>query len=207
MSTRTSLRRLTLATLATFALVRVEPARGGGEMPVVSADDLLSARDYVPTRADLDQAMQPEPLQDLVQRAFGGPGGEDIGIRLRAIRALAQYPSDDAHSALLLVLESPDLQGNLAPEEVFVLQRATLEALAELGDPDDVAVITEFLMTDDANPANCDRRDIRAAAAHALRVLGSTTAQTPLRARLAVEICPQVEFAINEALRELLGGT
>ena len=201
--TRASIRRLALATLAAAAIARVEPARGGGEGPTISAEDLLTARDHVPSRAELDATMGATPLQALVTRALSEP---DVRIRLRAIRALAHYPSDEAHSALLLVLDDPEIAGSieLSAPEILVLRRAALEALGELGDPDDVAVITEYLTQLDTGEP-CSDRDIRAAAAHALRVLGSTTAESALRAQGEVETCAQVEFAINEAIRVLIG--
>jgi HEAT repeat protein len=205
MTSRT-LRRLILTALAVAAIARVEPARGGGGGgPTISAEDLLTARDHVPTRAELDATMGATPLQALVDRALTET---DVRLRLRAIRALAQYPSEEAHSALLLVLDDPEIGSSIELEtaQIIVLRRACLEALAELGDPDDVAVITEYLNQEDTVGQPCSQRDLRAAAAHALRVLGSTTAEDALYARQAVENCGQVEFAINEALRELLGG-
>jgi HEAT repeat protein len=201
--TRTSIRRFALAVLAAAAIARVEPARGGGGGgPMITAEDLLTSRDHVPSRSELDATMGATPLQALVDRALTEP---EVRIRLRAIRALAHYPSVEAHSALLLVLDDPEIAGSieLSVPEILVLRRAALEALGELGDPDDVAVITEYLNTEDG--AVCDNRDIRAAAAHALRVLGATQAEIPLYQRLAVEECSQVEFAINEAIRELIG--
>jgi HEAT repeat protein len=202
--TRASIRRLALAALAAAALARVEPARGGGAGgPTITAEDLLTARDHVPSRDELDATMGATPLQALVNRALSEP---DVRVRLRAIRALAHYPSDEAHSALLLVLDDPEIAGSieLTGPEILVLRRAALEALGELGDPDDVAVITEYLTQLDTGEP-CSDRDIRAAAAHALRVLGSTTAESALRAQGEVETCAQVEFAINEAIRVLIG--
>lgn len=201
---RSSLRRFVLPSLAALTIVRVEPARGGGDDgPEITAEALLSARDHVPSRTELDATMGATPLQALVARALSEP---DVRIRVRAIRALAHYPSDEAHSALLLVLDDPEVGGSVELESaaILVLRRACLEALGELGDPDDVAVITEYLTTEDVD---CSQRDIRAAAANALRVLGSTTAEAPLRAQQATENCAQVDFAITEALRELLGGS
>ena len=200
MTTRASIRRFALAALAAAAIARVEPARGGGEGgPTITAEDLLTARDHLPTRAELDATMGATPLQALVNRALTET---DLKIRLRAIRALAHYPSDEAHSALLLVLDDPEVAGtlDLSDGEMLVVRKACLEALGELGDPDDVAVITAYLVEQDVD---CAKRDIRAAAAHALRVLGATTANAALAAQAEVETCAQVEFAIAEARRAL----
>jgi hypothetical protein len=207
LTTRASIRRLFLAALAVAALARVEPARGGGAGgPTITAEALLTARDHVPTRPELDATMGATPLQALVDRALSEP---DLRIRLRAIRALAHYPSDEAHSALLLVLDDPEIGGTIELDtpEMDVIRRACLEALGELGDPDDVAVITEYLLSE--QDVDCARRDIRAAAAHALRVLGSTSAEAEaaLYAQGELERCAQVDYAINEAIRALFGGS
>lgn len=201
---RAAITRVLGTALAVMALARVEPARGGGAGPTITEEDILSARDYLPTRADLDAVMGPTPLDALVGRALGE---ENVRIRVRALRALAHYPSDQAHDTLLLVLDDPSLDGAFALDagEVMVLRRACLEALGELGDPDDVAVITEYLFWPEE--VLCDARDIQAAAAHALRVLGSTTAAPALYQQLQASDCPQVDYAITEALRELVGGT
>ena len=198
------MRRVAIPVLALAGLAWIQTARGGGG-PVITAEALLTARDHLPTRAELDDTMGATPLQALVDRALSEP---DVRIRVRALRALAHYPSDQAHSALLIVLDDPEVAGthDLDAAQMLVIRRACLEALGELGDPDDVAVITEYLTEEDTNGV-CSHRDIRAAAAHALRVLGSTTAETPLRAQQAVETCEQVDFAITEALRALLGGS
>lgn len=192
-----------LAALAAAAIARVEPARGGGEGgPTITAEDLLTARDHLPTRAELDAAMGATPLQALIDRALTET---DLKIRLRALRALAHYPSDDAHSALRLVLDDPEVAGtlDLSAGEMLVVRKACLEGLGELGDPDDVAVITQYLIEPDFGPEECSNRDIRAAAANALRVLGATGANAALAAQAEVETCAQVEFAISEARRAL----
>lgn len=187
------MKRLLLA-VAVVAIAR--PSAGGGEPPQPSVDHLLTAIDFVPARVDLDAAMGPTPLQELLQRTGSTI---DPGIRVRAIRALAQYPSPEAHAKLVDLVASP--LGSTDGEDV-VLRRAALEALAEIGTPDDVAVITPWLSVEGA-PGD---RDIRAAAAHALGTLGATSARPALLARLEVENVGQVRVAITEALRELAGG-
>jgi hypothetical protein len=186
------------------AAARVREPRAAAA-PLPTADELLTAIDFVPSRADLDRVMGPTTLPQLV--AWALDADRPLGIRLRAVRALALYPddpaADQAHAALLQLLDDPPPAGE-QPGADFVLRRAALESLAEVGTPDDVAVITPFLRwgVDDLPDTG---RDLRAAAAHALRVLGSTLAVPPLRARQRDETEPQVQFAITEALRALLG--
>lgn len=188
MKARTTTIAIALGALVTFA-------HGGGD-PMPAADDLLTAMDFVPDRADLDRAMGPSTLDQLLDKAEFAP---DVGVRLRALRALAQYPSPEAHDLLVRMVADP---GAASDERDFVLQRAALESLGEIGTPDDVAVITPYLYE-----ANAPHPDTRAAAAHALRVLGSTLAVPTLQERREVEESPQVVVAIIEALRALLGGT
>ena len=76
--------------------------------------------------------------------------------------------------------------------------RAAIEALGVIGLPADVDTLVPLLDKEDC-------RDIRAAAARALRDIGSSTAIAPLRARLVKEASPQVQFAISDALRVLSG--
>jgi len=190
MTTRRFL-HLAASAFVVLALTRVEASTVG---PAPTVDELLTAIDFVPARADLDPVMGASPVTELIAIARGT---SNDGTRVRATRALAQYPSTEAHDALVAILGDPRASGGLA----VVLRRAALESLAEIGTPDDVNVITPYLTVSVA-----PERDLRAAAAHALRVLGSTAAVPPLRAQQRIEEEPQVLFAITEALRTLLGG-
>lgn len=178
-------------TILVLGLARVEAANTG---PAPTVQQLLSAIDFVPARADLDPVMGAAPVEELITLAQTG----DPGVRIRAIRALAQYPSTEAHDALVALLADPGGTDGMP----VVLRRAALESLAEVGTPDDVGIITPYLTVSVA-----PERDLRAAAAHALRVLGSTVAVPALRAQQRIEESPQVLFAITEALRALLGGS
>ena len=72
------------------------------------------------------------------------------------------------------------------------------ESLGIVGQPEDVAVVVPLLDKEES-------RDVRAAAAYALRDIGSSAATGPLRVRLAKEKTEQVKFAISDALRVLAG--
>ncbi len=126
-------------------------------------------------------------------------GGVDVGIRLRAIRALTLYCADpcashEVHATLLDLATDPLYRDALRGNDLLV-HRATLEAIGVLRVADDIAVLVPAL----DHPS----RDIRAAAAHALRDLGNPAALTPLRTRYQAEQVDQVRIAISDALRVL----
>lgn len=154
---------------------------------------LLAAFDEAPDPEALRTALGPGAGTALADLA--GDAAADPGVRLRATRALADFPAPEVHAALVAQLEAlRDTAGGYAA----VLLRATLEALGEVGSADDVARITPLLQ----HPL----RDLRAAAALALRAIGSTLALDALFEQQAVETSPQVRTAIQEALRALLSG-
>jgi len=190
MTTLRTILRFGTGALIALALTRVEAETTA---PPPTVEELLSAIDFVPARSDLDPVMGSTPTQELIALA----NSADEGVRVRAIRALAQYPAPETRDALVALIQDPKASGGLR----VVLRRAALEALAEIGTPDDVEIITPYLEV-----TNAPERDLRAAAAHALRVLGSTAAVPALRAQQRIEEEPQVLFAITEALRKLLGG-
>lgn len=197
-----SLRLSTLflpAALASLAMSFAPPSQAGGpDEPAIQ--DVLGAIDFVPSRDTLDAVLAPAPAQGLAEIATNPEA--DPGVRLRALRALAHYPSTEAHDALLFVIDAVDPPANGTQ---LLLLRASLETLGEIGSADDVAVITPFLSRDDL--VNDRNRDLRAAAANALRVIGSPSAVPALRARQRDESVPQVSLAITEALRAILGGS
>jgi HEAT repeat protein len=195
---RRATHHLVLLATAALALAAREP-HAETEAPAASADDLLGAIDFAPQRSDLDAAMPATALDQLV--GFATDETEDPGKRLRAIRALALYPSDQAKGALLSILGQQD--PHVAPPGTETLYlRAAIESLAEIGGPDEVPVIAEFLEA--IGSTELQGLDLRATAARALGVIGSPTAVTPLRARQN-DPAPEVRFAITEALRAILG--
>ena len=179
------------ALVIAVALVAAQP-----EASPASSEDLLGAIDFTPSRDDLDAAMPSAP-DELITLATGDG---DVGRRLRAIRALTQYPGDPAHTALLAVLD--EVEDATAGPDALVL-RAAIEALGVIGTSQDVDRIAFFLDAEGATPY--DGRDIRWSAAMALGAIHAGTAVAPLRARQSVEQTEQVKFAITEALRAILG--
>jgi HEAT repeat protein len=193
MTVRRSLRHLVVG-LGLAAVLHIQPSNAGGGGPVPDTRDLLGAIDFVPARQDLDTVMGPTSLQQLIILAIDDD--EDAGVRLRAVRALGQFPeADEARATLESLINA--LAASSTGTPVLIL-RAAMEALAEIGGAAAVAKITPLL----DNPS----RDVRASAADALRIIGSPTAIPALRDRQEVETVPQVLLAITEALRALLGG-
>ncbi|MBA3503410.1 MAG: HEAT repeat domain-containing protein [Deltaproteobacteria bacterium] len=158
--------------------------------------------DSVPTKQDIENIFPQNTASQLA--AIAQDSNIDFGVRLRAIRALPQFclPScagTPPHNSLLTLLASvpPADQAGTS----ILLLRATIEAIgiAKSPDPDVVTKLAPFL----DNPS----RDIRAAAAFALRDLCNQAAVTPLRNRYNIEMSPtgipQVRLAISAALRDL----
>jgi HEAT repeat protein len=165
----------------------------------------LTAIDQVPTKTQLDNAFASDPqgpLQALANIATDSDTSNDaIGIRLRAIHALAKYcgtsttacaASDLAHQSVATVIA----ENRTATEgSVVLVLRAAIETLGTMRVASDVTTLRPLL----DHPS----RDIRAATARALRDLCNAQAITDLRARYTVETTDQVKLAISEALRIL----
>lgn len=176
-----------------IALGAVHPT-GATTVPTPPSEDLLTAIDFAPQRSDLDASM-PTPLDTMIQ--FIHDPTKDPGVKLRAIRALSQYPSDQARGELAILLQ----QLGAARQGTAVLDlRAAIEALADIGGTEAVPVITPFLNAEES-------LDLRATAARALGTIGSPSAAPALRARQQVEQSDEVRVAITEALRKILGAT
>lgn len=170
----------------------------------------LTPIDTVVTPEALDNVLQaPDLSQRIARLAEIGVSTEDLGVRLRAIRALPRYCSascqsdgistgDPAHLAVRQVLRSIDVTDHGGG--AILRLRATLEALGATrsGLAEDVTLIVPFL--DHAS------RDIRVTAARALGDLGSLSGlcdsvRNALKARLMGEPLEQVRSAIFAALR------
>jgi len=178
------------------------PADGSNALltpPVIQA---LTAIDAIPSRASLNDAFGS-------QTSFGSllsiatDRTVDLGIGLRAIRALPAYcpaapqtcgagtPAHDALSSLVDSLASPD-----TPQDLLRL-RAAAEALG----------VTHSGLADDADKLMAllgnASRDVRATVVGAIRNICSKTAIIPLGDFFFHEPSLQVKFAINAALRDL----
>lgn len=191
---------LTLA-LALCAL----PARGD-DASDLQLQRALTPIDSSPQRADLVAiaGTEAEALASII--GFAQDPSVDVGVALRAIRALPQFcagpcEGSAAHTAVRQVIAA---NRAAVTDGVSILRlRAGIEALgamrtSALTDVGLLALPTDPLLL--AHPS----RDIRAATAHALRDLcRRDAASPPLRKRLSAEPTPQVELAITDALRDL----
>jgi hypothetical protein len=185
------------AALATGATVLPEPVQ-----------NTLTTIDSVPTKTQLDNVFSGEALSNL--STIAQDNAADIGIRLRAIHALAKYcPAPTAPAGSVCTTDELAFQGLSAlitetREETsgssVLLLRAAIETIGTL--PLDtnvkdqvVSVLIPLL--------DHQSRDVRAATVRALRDLCNTQAIIPLRARYTAESTEQVKLAISEALRVL----
>lgn len=165
--------------------------------------DTLTTIDTVPTKAQLDDAFDGTALTSL--STIARDEGRDVGVRLRAIHALAKYcpdpcsSSEEAHQSLTTLIGKK--RNDTLGEPIIVL-RAAIETIGTLHVASDVDVLLGGA-TGDASLLDHPSRDIRAATARALRDLCNSQAVIPLRVRYTSEPTEQVKLAISEALRIL----
>lgn len=163
--------------------------------------DTLTTIDVIPTKQQINSAFDDDPQRALL--ALSSIATEidppaDIGIRLRAIHALAKYcgtpcsTTDLAHQSVEAVVMAT--RTATSGSQVLIL-RAAIETMGSMRVQPDVTTLVPLL----SHPS----RDVRAATARALRDLCNTQAITPLRARYSAEMTDQVKLAISEALRIL----
>lgn len=166
--------------------------------------DTLTPFDSLPSSQQITKVFNDSPTDALAGlQAIAHPPATAVrypGVQLRAVRALIHYCAtpctelDPAHMTLVEIASDPLYRNSRVGSDLLIL-RATLEALGALRVPGDVYRIADQLQ----HPS----RDIRAAAARALRDLGNTQAIPLLRARMNVEEVDQVETALSDALRVL----
>lgn len=136
--------------------------------------------------------------------AIATDSSQDVGVQLRAIRDLGEYPNEPgAHDALSHMLVDPTSDARGAK---VLLLRSAVEAFGALiggggAQPGDINVLLPAPPS--SSLINHASQDIRAATARALGELCDSGAITPLRNQLGVESTPQVQFAISAALRVL----
>src|SRR5262245_39114258 len=151
------------------------PARGDLPLdtPVLHA---LTPIDVLPSKEDLFEVFG-DPTTELGKIALDDSA--DLGVQLRAIRSLSQFcvqcGSNPPRNTLATVIQRISPTDHSGPATLRL--RAGIEALgvAKSGNLADVTMLIPFL--DHAS------RDIRVAAARALRDLCDTRAIVPLRAR------------------------
>jgi hypothetical protein len=204
--------------LVLAALLCAIPATGSGIDPSPAQIDALTVVDAPPSRAVVDLAFSlgpgPTPGLDALLALAGDPT-QDLGLQIRALRALPQYclPTGCAgtavHDALARIVADYRAQlaaAALSPQDMLRL-RAAMEALGATrsGLQPDVDLLTAPALL--RHPS----RDVQVTAVHALRNLCSPKLCSPeacmqdanaVRA-LRTGADTQVDAAINRALADL----
>jgi HEAT repeat protein len=182
------------------------PARGGSgsSQLSVSALHVLTSIDSLPSKDELVTVFAPDPALDRLKQIIGPASSEELGVQLRAIRALPQFcvancaPGDAAGDAIRQVITTTPLQPDPDPvtrAHDLLRLRAAIEALGIAKVQQDEALLAPLL----EHP----NRDVRVTTAKALRALCNKAAIVPLRARYANELVPQVRLAISAAIGDL----
>ena len=186
--------------IVVLVLVSVAGATTQLPQPVLNA---LTGIDTQPTTPQLDMVWGGKvPARDNLSM-IAQDASADVGVRLRAIHALAKYcpPSDmpapctttePAHQALAALITN---NAAVRAGSGLLLLRAAIESLGPLRVGNDLSLLLPLL----DHPS----RDIRASTARALRDLCNTQAINPLRVRQSHESIEQVRLAISDALRVL----
>jgi hypothetical protein len=164
-------------------------------LPDEPLSELLSGIEFVPDRSAFDELMD-DAAPDQISSIARGTDAEfgDAGLRIRAYRALALYPSADSEAALRAAVAE---HGSVARGVNTLYVRAAMDSLARVAPDGAVDAIAPML----GHPS----QDVRAGAARALGATGRPAAEPALRARLAEEPIEQVRIAIASALREIEG--
>ncbi len=206
--------------LVLAALLCAVPATGSGIDPTADQVDALTVVDTPPTRDVIDLAFSsgpgPTPGLDALL-ALAPSSSQDLGLQIRALRALPQYcpPTGCAgttlHGTLVDIVTGFRDQlvgGPLSPQDLLRL-RAAMEALGATrsGLQTDVALLTAPVLLH--HPS----RDVQVTAVHALQSLCSPDLCSPaacLQDANAVRALrtgtdTQVDAAINRALADLTG--
>jgi hypothetical protein len=184
-----------------LALIVASVARADTQLPQLAVD-ALGAIDVVPTESQLTTALmtdQADALNTLITIASNVDGTADPGVRLRAIQGIAKYcpPScAPAQAALAALISAANTNPPHAGTDLLVW-RAALESIGPLRSTDETT-LNLVLSALDFGP-----RDVRAAAAHALRDLCNSNTIVPLHKALTSEQVDEVRIAISEALRVL----
>ena len=204
--------------LAMAALLCAVPATGSGVDPTPAQVDALTVVDAPPSRAVVDLAFSsgpgPTPGLDALL-ALAGDSTQDLGLQIRAMRALPQYclPTGCARSAVHDTLAAivdryrTQLEAAALPPKDMLRLRAAMEALGATrsGLLTDVELLTAPALLH--HPS----RDVQVTTVHALRSVCSPE-QCPqnacVQAANAVRSIrtgadTQVDAAVNRALADL----
>jgi len=191
-----------LSAISCAVLLCALPADGNNALltpPVIQA---LTSIDTIPSTVALNDAFGTQPLDNLLSIALDDT--IDLGIELRAIRALPAYcpalpqlcgPGTPVHDALILLIDGAAAQGT--PHDLLRL-RAAVEALGAThsGLADDVDKLMSLL-------GRSSSRDVRATVVRAIRNVCNSVAISQLGTYFFNEPSRQVQLAITAALQDL----
>jgi hypothetical protein len=190
-----------IGVLSLAGLLCALPADGQNVFLPQPVVDALTPIDALPSSVALDTVFA-MPLQEL--RAIALDPAVDVGIAIRAIRALPAYcpPAPEicgvgtlVHDTLVGIVEGYR-GGHATPGDLMRL-RAAVEALGATrsGLPDDVTMLEHHL--------NSGSRDLRITVIHALRNICSSDAIKPLNDRRSTEPLQQVQLLLAQAVLDL----
>lgn len=167
------------------------PASGGAPAPHIL--HTLTPIDSVPTKDEVTGVLGPNGLTELSRFALDET--YDFGLRLRAVRAMPHYCAEQpaaCRAAILAVFDDIAASTDLSGPKILRL-RAALESLgaAHTRNPADVTLMLGYL--------DNQSRDLRFAAARALRDQCDAAALEPLHAKYMVEPIAQVRLALSDA--------
>lgn len=158
--------------------------------------ELLTGISFTPSRSNIDLVMGNAALEDLILIAQDESPNADIGLRIRAYRALGVYETSDNRQLAVVALREAVLKYTDSDQGEGVLYlRASMLSLAQLA--------REQSVNDIINLLSHESRDIRAASAQALGITGSSLGVQALRDQALIEDKTQVKLAIEDALFEL----
>jgi len=162
-------------------------------------DSLPSSDQIDAVHGGREQARENLQAIALGEAVVAGESGVDIGIQIRAVRALPLYcdaPCGEsaAHDTVVELASMPRYRDARRGSDLLVL-RAAIESLGLMRVQTDLDLLAPYL----GHPS----RDIRAATALALGDLGNPQAIEPLHSRQHVEQVQQVIEAIGIALSVL----
>jgi len=165
-------------------------------IPADEVVELLSGISFTPSKSNIDLVLGSAAIEDLIEIAEDSSEEADIGLRIRAYRALGVYQDSDnkdlAIGSLREVLSVQSFTLSVNSGEELLYLRASMLSLAQLAQEDAVADLVALL--------GHSSRDIRSACAQALAITGSASAIQALRNQALVEEKTQVKLAIEDAL-------
>jgi HEAT repeat protein len=176
------------------------PAQGQRAEIAPQVKYALTSIDTPPTKQDLEFILESPDNELSVLRQYANGTDVDFGVRLRATRAIPQFCAEQmgCRDAIIAVFNDITATDSSTPRgQQLLRKRAAIEALAAVrsGHPDDVPLLLGFLR----DPS----RDIRVAAARALRDLCDPDAIGALQQQRAMERVVQVRKTIDEALEAI----